>query len=319
MAPGPVSPTRRGGIALAFVTALVSGVAVYVNGFGVRAWREAGVSTTAYTTAKNLVAAVALGAIALLVARRRGDRTSLRTLPGPARPWLLAIGVIGGSVPFVLFFEGLSRASSTQAALIHKSLLIWVALLAIPLLGERLNGWHLGAMGLLVAGQVVIAGGVTDVSLGSGEVMVLAATLLWSVEVVMAKHVLHTVAPLTVGVARMGIGSAVLVVWVLVTGGLAGMAALSAADWGWIALTGGTLTAYVGTWYAALSRAQALDVTAVLVFGAVITALLGFGIEGTALPSLVGLGLVGAGAAAAAAAAHRGTRRGAPSPGSTPA
>ncbi len=45
-------------------------------------------------------------------------------------------------------------------------------------------------------------------------------------------------------------------------------------QWRWILLTGLLLTAYVATWYAALARAQAVDVTAVLVFGAVVTALL---------------------------------------------
>ena len=59
-------------------------------------------------------------------------------------------------------------------------------------------------------------------------------------------------------------------------------------------MTGGSLTAYVATWYAALARAQAVDVTAVLVFGAVITAMLRYGIDHAALPSAVGLGLVGA-------------------------
>jgi len=313
MTPGTVAAKRRSGIALAFVTALVSGVAVYVNGFGVRAWREIGVSTTVYTTAKNVVAALALLGLASVAARRHQGRLSIRDVPRQARPWLIAIGLIGGAIAFVLFFEGLARASSTQAALIHKSLFIWVAVLAVPLLGERMNGWHLGAFGLLVAGQVVIAGGLTDLSLGSGEMMILAATSLWSVEVVMAKHVLGTVSPLTVGVARMGIGSLALVAWVLVSGGLAGVSALSASHWGWIVLTGGTLTAYVATWYAALTRAQAVDVTAVLVVGAVVTALLTFGIDGSGLPSLVGLGLLGAGAAAAAAAARAaGKRTGAP-------
>ncbi len=305
MALGSVPRTRRMGIVLAAVTAVVSGCAVYVNGFGVRSWVDAGVSTTAYTAAKNLVAASALLGLAMLAVRRRsgGGRPSIP----PRSTWLrlAVIGLIGGAVPFVLFFEGLAVASSGQAALLHKTLLIWVALLAVPLLGERINGWHMAAFGLLIAGQIVMAGGITDLTFGRGELMILAAATLWAVEVIIAKRLLDDVPAITVGVARMGIGVAVLLGWLVVSGGLAGMGALGGTEWGWVLLTGGSLTAYVATWYAALARAQAVDVTAVLVFGGVITPLLRYGIDHTALPSVVGLALVGAGAAVTVGAALR--------------
>src|SRR5262249_45486785 len=95
-----------------------------------------------------------------------------------------AVGVVGGSVPFVLFFEGLSRAEATQAAFIQKTLVVWVALLAVPLLRERVGVPHALAIGLLVAGQAWIAGHAGTIAFGQGEAMILAATLLWAVEVV---------------------------------------------------------------------------------------------------------------------------------------
>jgi len=51
----------------------------------------------------------------------------------------------------------------------------------------------------------------------------------------------------------------------------------------------------VATWFAALARAQAVDVTAVLVFGAVITALLSRWADGVAF-DLGGVILITAGA-----------------------
>ncbi len=63
------STSTRTGIALAAVTALVSGVAVYLNGMGVRAVGDA----TTYTMAKNLVAALVLLAVATGVAAARGS------------------------------------------------------------------------------------------------------------------------------------------------------------------------------------------------------------------------------------------------------
>ncbi len=64
----------------------------------------------------------------------------------------------------------------------------------------------------------------------------------------------------------------------------------------WIFATGTLLAGYALTWFAALERAPAIDVTAVLVAGAVITALLQSGIRGVALPAPTGLVLLGIGA-----------------------
>lgn len=256
------------GLAFAGGTAVISGVAVAVNADGVRAFGDA----TAYTTAKNLVAAVLLGLAALAVVRRD---SAVRRPTSTAGWWrLVAIGLVGGSVPFVLFFEGLARATASDAAFLHKTLVVWVALLAVPLLGERLGPLQAGAVALLLGGQLVLVGGLPQLALGSGELMILGATLLWSVEVIVAKRLLADVSPLTVGLARMGLGTVVLVVWTVATRGAGVLTGMDATQLGWALLTGAILAAYVATWLAALSRAPAVDVTAVLVAAAVMTALL---------------------------------------------
>ena len=81
-------------------------------------------------------------------------------MPAKRGHWLalLAVAVIGGSVPFVLFFEGLARAEATQAAFIQKTLVVWVALLAVPLLKERFRAPHALAIVLLLVGQAWLAG-----------------------------------------------------------------------------------------------------------------------------------------------------------------
>jgi drug/metabolite transporter (DMT)-like permease len=178
----------------------------------------------------------------------------------------------------------------------------------VPLLRERVGAPHALAVVLLVAGQAWIAGDAGTVAFGSGEAMILAATLLWAVEVVFVKHLLSSLAPRTLAAARMGIGTLVLVGWVAVSGKAGELAGLGAEQWQWALLTGLLLTAYVATWYAALARAQAVDVTAVLVFGAVVTALLSGAADGAAVDP-VGVVLVTAGAALVVLAA---LRRGAP-------
>jgi drug/metabolite transporter (DMT)-like permease len=294
--------TTRTGIALAAVTALVSGVAVYVNGFGVAAVGDA----TTYTTAKNLVAALVLVVVSA-AATAWGRGSAPHTATRPAWGARLAVAVVGGSVPFVLFFEGLARADSVDAAFIHKTLVVWVALLAIPFLRERPGPRHLLAVALLVAGQVLLVGGVPAVAWGTGEAMIGVATLLWAVEFVVAKRALADVASHDLAAWRMAGGAVVLLGWLAVTGRLPALLAVDASGWAWVVGTGLLLSAYVGTWYAALARAPAVDVAAVLVAGAIVTALLQAGLDGADLASgVLGLGLLAAGAAVVAAGAASG-------------
>ncbi|HET9249777.1 MAG TPA: DMT family transporter [Actinomycetota bacterium] len=301
--PSPFPRTPASGLALAFATALISGVAIFANGYGVTAFGSGG---GVYTTAKNLVAAVLLLLVGVAATRARSDEGFTRPRTGPQWAGLIAVSVIGGSVPFLLFFEGLARASSVQAAFLHKTLLIWVVLLAWPLLGERIGALQVVAIGLLLAGQAALQGGVGEVGLGTGEVMILAATLLWSIEVIVAKRLLGSLSSLTVGTARMALGCVVLLSYLAVTGQFDDLLAVSATQWAWATLTGGLLATYVASWYLALARARAIDVTAVLVFGAVVTALLAMGVQG-AEPQAAALALLVLGTVIAVVAARRGT------------
>jgi drug/metabolite transporter (DMT)-like permease len=284
---------RSTGIALALVTATISGFAVFVNGYAVKRFDDA----TAYTTAKNGVAAALLLLLALpVLARPRAGGPAAR--PRSRRHWLglAAVGAIGGSVPFVLFFEGLARASSTEAAFIHKTLVVWVALLAVPLLGERLSWAHYAAIALLLAGQAVLIGDAGTVTLGSGELMIFGATLLWSIEVVLVKRLLAELAAPTLAAARLGVGLVVLLAFVAASGRWNELAGYGTEQWSWALLTGVILSGYVATWYAALARAQAVDVTAVLVLAAIVTALLDSGFK-EAPVDVLGLALIAAGGA----------------------
>jgi len=283
---------------------VISGVAVFANGYGVRAWTEISDPTT-YTTLKNSVAAlVLLIAAGLLV--RLGDAQRI-DLTQVKRHWLglSLIAIVGGSIPFVLFFEGLARATSSDAAFIHKTLVIWVAILAVSILRERIGLPHVAAIALLIWGQVALAGGLGAIEFGAGEWMILGATLLWAIETVLVKRVLVSVSSLTVGVARMAGGALLLVLYGLGRGAFSGLAGVTPEHLVWILLTGLTLAAYVGTWFFALARSQAVDVTAVLVGGAIITALLESGIRGVDLPAAPGLLLVATGVVGAVVAGWR--------------
>ena len=314
------------GVVVAGVTALVSGVSVFVNSYGVHAVRQPAL----YTTAKNLVAAVGLGVVALVAASRRGRGVGLLRRFATSAPGVVGstagpeagrarrlssglglayVGVVGGGLAFVLFFDGLADTTAAPAAFWHDTLVIWVAALALPVLGERARWWNGAAIALLVLGQVVLEGGVGRLAADRGELLVLGATLLWSVEVVVAKRLLGTVSPARLGLVRMGVGTLTLVVYVAATGSLRALVAMDAVQQGWVVLTGLLLAAYVATWMSALARGRAVDVTSVLVGGALVTWLLQAA-AGTAppAPDALGVALIAAGTAVVAVAGWRRSR-----------
>lgn len=279
-----MNPTRTRGLALAAATACISGVAIWVNSNGVAAYGDA----AAYTTAKNTMAAAIIAAV-FVAARSLSGATSVSvTRPSRSSHWwgLAYVAVLGGAVPFVLFFQGLASTASTQASFVHKTLIVWVAILAVPLLKERLTWWHGVAVALLLVGQWGLAGDVALVA-DPGTLMILAATLLWAVEVVVARRLLADVTPWTVSLVRMVGGSLALLGWAAATGSLAAVVPHGAAQWGWVALTGLLLAGYVLTWHQALWRAPAVDVTAVLVLGAIVTAAIAGAFDGAPLAAQV--------------------------------
>ena len=271
---------RTVGVGLALVTAAISGVAVFLNASAVRQVPDPAV----YTTLKNAVAAIVL--LGILAATHRWN--DLRTIPARRWPALLAVGVVGGSIPFVLFFTGLAAASAPGAAFIHKTLFLWVALFALPLLGERAGIATVIGLVALLGGQALVVPP-RDVAWGAGETMILAATVLWAVETILVKRLLGETPALVVGALRMTLGVVVLVGYLIVSGRIAGVATVGAGGWAWIALTGVILAGYVGTWFAALRLAPATVVTSVLVVGAIVTAALSSISTGAApAPSVLG-------------------------------
>ncbi len=253
----------RMGISLALGTALISGVSIPINKVALGAFED----VTLFTTVKNSIVGVLL--LSLLLVRMK----DLRLTRVSHRSWmgLGIIAVIGGSIPFLLFFRGLALASAPSAALIHKTLFLWVALAAAPLLGEKLGRWTFGGMAALLAGQLIV-GWPASWGWGTGEWMILGATLFWTAETILIKRLLPDIPVTLAATARMAGGSIVMWGFLLMTGRVGGLTVLSMNEWAWILLTAVLLFGYVTTWYGALSVASATVVTSVLTLGAVVSA-----------------------------------------------
>jgi drug/metabolite transporter (DMT)-like permease len=147
---------------------------------------------------------------------------------------------------------------------------VWVAVLAVPFLGERLGSASVIGLGVLLVGQALVLPP-DGIRWGSGESMILVATLLWAAETLLVKRLLSSIPSQTMAALRMGIGLVVLIGYLAMTGRLTSIATLGAGQWAWILVSGLILAAYVATWFGALQRAPASLVTSVLVVGAVIT------------------------------------------------
>lgn len=250
---------------MALATAFVSGFAVFFNKFAVDFWQNSSV----FTTGKNLVAALFLTSLILLLKKR----TELKNLTKKQWLQLVVIGFVGGSVPFLLFFKGLSLASAVNAAFIHKTLFVWVAFLAVLFLKEKTSVLQWLALAVLFAG-VYLFSSPGDFKIGYGEILVFGATLIWAVENIIAKKVLENISALVVGWGRMFFGSFFLLVYLVATGDIVQLLKFNFNSWGWLVLSGAILFGYVVTWYSALRRAPATVVSSILVLAAPITALL---------------------------------------------
>ncbi len=255
------------GLYFALLAALISGVANFTNKFAV------GVITPPlfFTAIKNVGAGILIVSFILLA----GKWQKLRALTKTEIYQLLAIALVGGTIPFYLYFTGLSQVPAINAALIHKTLVIWVAFLAVPLLKERLTKTMLLAVVLLFGGNLLV-GGFKMFRLSNGELMILAATILWAAETILAKKTLRNVDPDIVTGVRLGLGSLILVgaSLFLYPRALGKTFTLSSGQWLLLLLAIGTLTLYVAFWYRALKYAPATTVAAVLVTATLVTNLL---------------------------------------------
>ena len=247
---------------LALSTALISGTNNFLTKIAVTVIPN----PIVFTTLKNgLVAAVLIGLIILFK-----KRSEIKNLTRRQIGKLTAVGVIGGFVPFALFFTGLTMTSGLNASLIHKTLFLWVLILAVPILKEKVTKLQLLGIAAIFAANLVI-GGFQGFKYNLGELMILAATILWAIENIIAKIALKDLSSLTVAGARMTIGSALLLGLVAGQGNLGMFSGLSLAQWGWTLITSLLLTGYVLTWYTALKYAPATYVATLLVTATLVT------------------------------------------------
>ncbi len=252
------------GIHYALLTALISGFSIFAAKIVITT-----MDPLVFTTLKNLLVAVVL-TIGLAGSPIRKQLSHLTM-----KQWnhLLLIGLIGGGAPFALFFTGLGMTTAVNGAIIHKTLFIWVGIMAYIYLKERINRWQIAGYLLVTAGALWM-GSPRGFSFGTGELMIFAATLLWSVEHMIAKKILSHVPAEIVAWARMTFGVIFLIVLLGIQGKTAIALNLTSPQLMGVLLGGLFLCGYVLSWYKALASAPASMVSLVLASSPVMTSLL---------------------------------------------
>jgi drug/metabolite transporter (DMT)-like permease len=271
------------GILLVLATAILSGVSTFVNAYAVK-----GTSSDVFVTMRNLAVVGLLIPLAVLGERRR--RGLLRR-----DDWirLVVIGLVGGAIPFLLFFHGLQLATAAGGAAAasfgYRTLFLMATVLGVVVLRERLHGRILLAAALLLVGNALLLT-FTGPIWTDGTLWVLAATGLWAVEYTISKRALRDLPSTTVGFGRMGFGAAFLLGYLGLSGQLGGISAMTGGQWEWAAISAVLLTAFVATWYAGLQRVGVGVATSVLVLGFPITWALSLVVRGGALNPVPAIG-----------------------------
>jgi drug/metabolite transporter (DMT)-like permease len=254
---------KRSAFLLVLSTAIISGFSIYLNKFAVK-----GIDSDVFTFSKNLIVGIFMLSIVLFFT----GFSELKKLSKKDLVKLILIGLIGGSVPFVLFFRGLQITSAASASLVHKSMFAFVSLLAFIFLKEKLDKKIIFAMGLLLVGNYFMIK--PTLSFNLGDLFILLATALWAIENTFSKHVLKSLSGNVIAFGRMFFGSLFILVYLFFTGKSSLLLNLTMPQIQWVLITSGMLVLYVVTWYNGLKHVDVSLATAILLLGSPITTLL---------------------------------------------
>ena len=271
---------KKKGLLLVLFTAVISGFSIFINSFAVK-----GLDSSVFTFSKNVIVALFLLSILFFF----GQLKELKGLN--AKQWsnLALMGLIGGSIPFLLFFKGLQITTGQTSAFIHKTIFIYVAIFAVIFLKERLTYKHLIAASLLMAGNFLLI--LPDFNFSKGHLLILLATVFWAAENVLAKKVLKELNGNIVAFGRMFFGSLFILLFLALTQKLPLIAFMSQQQYLWIIVTSLFLLLYVFTYYNGLKQIEVTTAACILSLGSVITALLNF-LNGSSVNIMESMGML---------------------------
>jgi drug/metabolite transporter (DMT)-like permease len=253
---------EKKGYFLVLLTAIISGFSVFLNKFAV-----AETNPIVFAALKNIIVAAFLVSIILFLK----EFPALKKLSRKQWAKLMAIGLLGGSIPFALFFSALKLTSAINAGFFHKTLFVFASFFAVVFLKEKIGKRFLLAAGLLLLANFLIF---PFSGFGIPDLLIIIAVAFWAIENIISKQVLKELSGSIVAFGRMFFGSLILLLFLAVSGQLQTITTVTASQWQWILLASIPLLFYVLTFYSGLKTIPVSKATALLMLGQPITLLL---------------------------------------------
>lgn len=283
---------EKKGTLFAIITALISGIAIPINKIFV-----VDLDPTVFTAVRALF--IGIGFLILASLEKNGKRFK-------KVPWsyLLAIGIIGGGIAFLLYFTGLKLTTAGRGAFLHKTLPIYTTILAFLFLKEKIKKKQILALLTMFIGTVVlysanISPNVFWSSPYVGDLLVIGGTILWGIENTIArKAMIKGESNYVVSFARMFFGSIFLFGIILSSGKVDLLFSLSTQQVINLLISTGILFSYVFCWYKAIKLINVSKASTLLLLAPVISLILGIIIFNEPFPvlQLVGSALILVGA-----------------------
>jgi drug/metabolite transporter (DMT)-like permease len=253
------------GTLLILLTALVSGIAIVANKFFV-----VKIDPLLFTAVRALIIGLAFLFISLYFSKKRGSFKKAT--------WgsLIFLGVVGGSIAFWLFFEGLKTTTAGRAAFLHKTLPIYATILAFIFLKERISKKQLIALVIMLVGLLLMELTILSPDIRSGDLLILFATIFWAIESTMAKkQMIKGESNWVVTFGRMFFGSLILFAIIILSRETHLLLALSSQQILYILISAIFLFLYVFTWYWGLKYINLSKASTILLIAPVISLILG--------------------------------------------
>jgi len=170
------------GTILAISAAVISGFSIPLNKIFV-----VSLDPTIFTALRSVL----IGVVFFIIASYK-SKFNYKNFKKISWKYLLTIAIVGGSFAFLFFFNGLKLTTSGRSAFLHKTLPLYVTVLAFFFLKEKISRKYLIALSLMFLGALAIY--LTEIGTSAlwpnpylGDLLVISATVLWAIENVIAK------------------------------------------------------------------------------------------------------------------------------------
>ena len=259
------------GTVLAIFTAIISGFAIIANKIFI-----VNLDPTIFTSIRALIIGIIFFVIGSF--QYKFDYKKFKKVNWG---YLILIGLIGGGLAFLLFFSGLKFTTSGRAAFIQKTLPLYVTILAVLFLKEKVTKKQSLALLIMIIGLWILMYSQITPSIlwenpSYGDMLILLATILWAIENVIAKRVMiEGESNFIVTFSRMFIGGIFLLLSIPLLGKIDLLFTLSISQVTNITISTIILLGYVLFWYWSLKFINVSKAATILLLAPVVTLILG--------------------------------------------